>query len=111
MFRKDGTWKEFGVGRRQEDYTWLPFWLFCVFWALISYIISLIAVKVFTGGNGKAERILETSAETTELVPKFQQPRSTRIRRGSELPEGYYVLSKPVMPGQTPTYVYLGPEA
>ena len=28
----------------------------------------------------------------------------------TEKPEGYYVLSKPVKRGETPSYTYLGPD-
>jgi len=42
MFSKDGKWKEFGIGRSRERYTWMPFWLFAIIWAIISYTIVLI---------------------------------------------------------------------
>jgi hypothetical protein len=42
MFGKDGTWKEFGLGRNKEKYTWLPFWLFAIIWSIVSYIIILV---------------------------------------------------------------------
>ena len=42
MFTEEGVWKEFGIGRNPDRYTWLPFWLFAIVWALLSYIIMLI---------------------------------------------------------------------
>ena len=30
MFNKEGEWKEFGLGLNQEQYTWMPFWLFTI---------------------------------------------------------------------------------
>ena len=44
MFSVDGNWKEFGIGRFQERYTWMPFWLFAIIWAIISYTIVLVIV-------------------------------------------------------------------
>jgi hypothetical protein len=35
MFSADGTWKEFGVGGRGR--TLLPFWLFAILWAFLSF--------------------------------------------------------------------------
>ena len=36
MFNDDGTWKEFGY-QRSSRHTLLPFWLFVVAWAFVSY--------------------------------------------------------------------------
>lgn len=104
MFRKDGTWKEFGLGRNPDNYTWCPFWMFCVFWALVSYIISTIIVRITVGKKTNAVSSFDLEALQDEPIkPK-------RIRRGNELPEGYYVLSRPVRSGETPSYTYLGPD-
>jgi hypothetical protein len=102
MFTEEGVWKEFGIGRDSTRYTWLPFWLFCILWALISYILSLI---IFRFMKGPSVQLYE------EEVVEIAKPSKTRIRRGSTLPEGYYILTKPVRAGETPTYTYLGPEA
>lgn len=99
MFREDGTWKEFGIGRDPEVYTILPLWLFCILWALVSYTVSLVLFKLL---GGEASRPLVTLSE-----PK----RAPRMHRGSTLPEGYYVLVKGDKPGSPPTYAYLGEEA
>jgi hypothetical protein len=42
MFTKEGKWKEFGLGRSREQYTWMPFWLFAIGWAIIAYTILLV---------------------------------------------------------------------
>jgi hypothetical protein len=39
MFTSDGAWKEFGIGRNPEQFTWCPFWLFTLFWAILSFFI------------------------------------------------------------------------
>ena len=43
MFMSDGRWKQFST-RNTEDTTILPFWTFCVGWALISYLLSRMFV-------------------------------------------------------------------
>ena len=40
MFSKEGIWKEFGLGRANR--TWMPFWLFAIAWAILSYLIVLV---------------------------------------------------------------------
>ena len=47
MFMEDGTWKEFGIGRNPATHTWMPFWLFAVLWALISYILVTVGYAIF----------------------------------------------------------------
>ena len=42
MFTSDGGWKEFGIGRNPERFTWFPFWLFTLVWALISFFLVQI---------------------------------------------------------------------
>ena len=44
MFTPDGAWKEFGIGKNDERYTPCPFWLFCLSWAAISYILVILTV-------------------------------------------------------------------
>jgi hypothetical protein len=113
MFHPDnGTWKEFGLGRNPNNYTWCPFWLFCIFWALVSYIISTIAIRIALSGsrtNSVSSNFVSTS-DLQDLQNIQDVPRPRRIRRGNELPEGYYVLSKPIRAGETPSYTYLGPD-
>jgi len=46
MFREDGGWKEFGIGRNPDKYTWFPFWFFVIVWAIISYCIILILASI-----------------------------------------------------------------
>jgi hypothetical protein len=42
MFYPDGTWKEFGIGRNPDRYTWFPFWIFALVWAVVSYILIIM---------------------------------------------------------------------
>ena len=114
MFKKDGTWKEFGIGRNEETHTWCPFWLFCIFLALVSYIISIFIIRIFSKFIQWSEPVEAEGVLDYEMKPAEESrsvPSQKRIRRGSTLPQGYYVLAKPVKPGESPSYVYLGPEA
>jgi len=100
MFRDDGSWKEFGIGRDEKRYTWMPLWLFCILWALVSYILAILILRI----SGYHSTLVDTSNEK-EVLPK------RKVRRGSDLPEGYYVLLKSTKSGEPPTYVYLGEQA
>lgn len=46
MFREDGIWKEFGIGRNSDKYTWFPFWFFVIVWAIVSYCLILILASL-----------------------------------------------------------------
>jgi len=126
MFREDGSWKEFGIGKNTEQYTWCPFWLYCIFLALLCYVLAIIIIRLWSS----SERIKrgpqfvdyrpdrtdrpEYVEEYNQVLPEVSEEvavRKSRIRRGSTLPDGYYVLAKPVKSGESPSYVYLGPQA
>jgi hypothetical protein len=122
MFTKEGVWKEFGIGRNPATHTWLPFWLFAIMWAIVSYIISLILVRVFfssppsnscvnvTKRNKKPKNVVfeevddaiqgSEGSEGSESSPD-------QITRNS-LPTGYYVLNTTKPGNVEPNYVYLG---
>ena len=46
MFNENGQWKEFGM--ISIEHTIFPFWMFCIVWAVISYMISLLLVGEFS---------------------------------------------------------------
>ena len=90
MFSADGQWKEFGTMSTQH--TVFPFWLFCIVWAVVSYVLMLYIL----GGEARVVVPLTTSAalaaatsgiETTpeDLVPVL--PTKTKRRRRVEEPE------------------------
>ena len=98
MFTPDGHWKEFGIGQREDRYTPFPFWLFCLVWALICYILILLISLMFDKSNLSV--ITNNRNRVEEIVdgPK-------------ELAKGYYVLNKKASKiAGVPKYVYLGPE-
>ncbi len=122
MFMEDGTWKEFGIGRNPATHTWMPFWLFAVLWALISYIAVVVGYAIFGAKTDLAEgKDIDRSdvpsvrnkkgyssvtkvdvvdevfeAELEDLQKEISSKSRVRSRaRGKpmELPDGYYVLN------------------
>ena len=105
MFREDGRWKEFGIGRDPENFTYCPFWLFTILWAMISYIVILFM----------EEPNVQTQTQAlAQPLPLANVSRARNIGVANavqELVPGYYMLNE----GGTgrngvPRYVYLGPE-
>lgn len=121
MFAKDGSWKEFGLGRSKHKYTWMPFWLFAISWAIISYIIVLIVAST-TGLAGVSNNIdvpvQNNSIEPENISMKSMTPvlpdNMSRKRPTSmnDMKSGYYILdTNETMKRGIPKYIYLGPEA
>ena len=104
MFREDGRWKEFGIGRDQRHFTHVPFWLFAIIWAILSYVLVALLEDAFYGESD------------IEVSPRINaRSRKTNANNQStgpkELIPGYYMLNE----GATgrngvPRYVYLGPD-
>jgi hypothetical protein len=108
MFSKDGKWKEFGIGRSRERYTWMPFWLFAIIWAIISYTIVLIIADRTNATNATNESMNDTEDNMDELVYKQN---SSKLSNKS-IKKGYYILNtNETMKNGQPKYIYLGPEA
>lgn len=108
MFRPDGTWKEFGIGRNPKNYTPLPLWLYSIVAAVMSYFVVLLISQV-AGSAGAAARnsrrnMINIDEElVTNISPKDVSP---------ELTPGYYVLNKAASRvAGIPKYVYIGKEA
>jgi len=111
MFSADGNWKEFGLGRGREKYTWMPFWLFAITWAIVSYIIVLVIASAagYVGTNVPTESVKPIepveSVESVEPVEPVESIKS--ISKKSKKP-GYYILNTE---NGSPKYIYLGPIA
>jgi hypothetical protein len=129
MFSEDGTWKEFGIGRNVKTHTWMPFWLFAVLWALISYILVSIFMALFgmnkikSGVTNKSEvsqpveqSTIEVIDEVVDVSPEdletasIVKPKRSRMRSGKTMADGYYMLNRRAteLSGGIPKYVYLG---
>ena len=121
MFTEAGNWKEFGIGRNPATHTWMPFWLFAVLWALVSYTLVTILFALQSSKSSKSSSSANQSSlnvvnDTLEIEPEELSPpvptRRSRRSRGTptELPDGYYVLNTAATEaaGGVPKYVYLG---
>jgi hypothetical protein len=113
MFSADGNWKEFGIGRARERYTWMPFWLFAIIWAIISYTIVLVIV-----GN-RQENTTNTNLFNRRSSPtSLKEAMNYEVMDGEDMEpaakpfrKGYYIMNVNTKNGGTPQYIYLGPRA
>lgn len=114
MFTPEGAWKEFGIGQREDRYTPFPFWMFCLVWAILSYVAVISLAPVISGiqmsGKELGDDVLEGAEDTAYEV--FAPMRSAgRNNSPKTLPKGYYVLNKKATKlSGMPKYVYLGAE-
>lgn len=105
MFTKEGTWKEFGIGRDRYKYTWMPFWLFTIMWAILSYII----VISFTNTSITTPSV---SVPNMSVSESLTTQRSVRSTAPINLQPGYYILDVEESAKKGfPKYIFLGPEA
>jgi hypothetical protein len=120
MFTPDGVWKEFGIGKNESRYTPFTFWLFCLVWALLSYIIVLLIAPLFERSdqpvvnvnrrNKRNVRFMNDSDlvfdDEIESEPaEYSEPAES----SQKLPKGYYVLNRKASKiAGVPKYVYLG---
>jgi len=110
MFSNDGNWKEFGLGRNKNKYTWMPFWLFAIMWAIISYIIVLVIASAFGSVTNKTELVVPTESIEPENVS--MKPITSNKKKSNDMKPGYYILdTNETMKKGIPKYIYLGPEA
>jgi len=116
MFKKDGSWKEFGT--LSDEHSIFPFWLFCIVWAIVSYLITLLLVGEYTT---PAEAVIVTSASVAPLMQDSPEdlveplPLKTKKRRtniiNKSFEEGYRMLNENASKETgTPQYLYVGDE-
>ena len=111
MFTREGNWKEFGLGRRSDRYTWMPFWMFTILWAILSYTIVLVCCGP-SGSEGSVASVavpelMPANVSTKSLAPSVKKkPASVQ-----EMKPGYYILdTNETIKHGIPKYVFLGPE-
>ena len=123
MFGSGGDWKEFGIGRGDQR-TVVPFWLFAIFWAFISYGVALVIMSNFANLASPESQMAvpmtmqaPTPSMTFQAPPiqappiqpaNFIKPVSSSIGVPNSSP-GYYVLQNTNNTG-LPQYVYYGTE-
>lgn len=104
MFTPDGIWKEFGIGRNPETHTWMPFWLFCILWALLSYLLTVILAD-----SGLLPGLWVSHVEVEAPAGRIKQA-SNSVNKGPKA--GYYMLNTEGSGIEgVPKYIYLGPAA
>jgi hypothetical protein len=114
MFHKDGRWKEFGL----EEGTMFPFWLFCIIWAIVSYVLARFIVGEAVVPLASAIMAAPMVNESVEEIPTLNQALGSRNRRNKPsgpatetMKPGYYRLNASALEKTgVPRYVYVGPE-
>ena len=104
MFTDSGVWKEFGIGRNPATYTWMPFWLFCILWAVLSYLLCVILADA-----GVLPGLWVSHVEVEAPVPPkgSSGPKTSRTAA-----PGYYMLNTEGSGiSGVPKYIYIGPAA
>jgi hypothetical protein len=106
MFTKEGTWKEFGIGRDKHRYTWMPFWLFTIIWAILSYLI-VISLTDYSDTSSSIASVPNMSISDSLTTQK-----SVRSTAPINLQSGYYIFDAEESAKKGfPKYIFLGPEA
>jgi len=104
MFREDGRWKEFGIGRDPKNFTYIPFWLFAIIWAILSYVLIALLEETLLGEPSYQEEVPVSRNRNRSLNKRNNSP-------NIELTPGYYMLNESSTGRNgVPRYVYLGPE-
>jgi hypothetical protein len=130
MFNENGTWKEFGY-KRDSRHTMVPFWLFAIVWAILSYAIATAIAWSYNSSTATAAAAgaayynsnmgswssgPEDYEEEGDMEEEEIHPVSQPVKRGRGRPRktetaqprtGYYVL-EPQTEGGLRRYVYYG---
>ena len=117
MFHPGGTWKEFSLNP-DPNHTNMPFWLFSILWAFLSYLIaSFIQRMMVTVPTSEIEAADFEPIDLPEPVelPETEMPNLTEAEPVSKnmglnkTRNGYYVLNtQKYSRNQVPMYVYYG---
>ena len=123
MFTAKGAWKEFGIGRNPELYTWMPFWLFAILSAILSYLfVLLIAGTGSLPGVDVVNEVVVTEPAVASQMMASRRGRALSVdgvapdvarapTAKGEMKAGYYVLDAiETAKKGVPKYIYLGPE-
>jgi hypothetical protein len=114
MFHPGGTWKEFSLNP-DPNHTYMPFWLFSILWALLSYLIATFlqrrGVSTEEVTDFEPIEVDETSAPApVSSEPDFAEAEPISKNMGlNKTRNGYYVLNtQKYSRNQVPMYVYYG---
>lgn len=73
MFNDDGTWKEFGY-QRSSRHTLLPFWLFVVAWAFVSYAVAASLSWTFNSwvsSSSRSAAMASMASASASALPSY----------------------------------------
>jgi hypothetical protein len=114
MFHPGGTWKEFSLNP-DPNHTYMPFWLFSILWALLSYLIATFLQRRGVGASETTDfvqiEVDEAPAPVfSEPEPEFAEAEPVSKNMGlNKTRNGYYVLNtQKYSRNQVPMYVYYG---
>jgi hypothetical protein len=134
MFHPGGTWKEFSLNP-DPNHTWMPFWLFSVLWAFISYLVATgiqrFLLSAGSNANVNGDMDADINADVDADVGDMDMPEVevAPVRNRSRKPvnldvdvepvsknmglntskNGFYVLNtKKYNSNHVPTYIYYG---
>ena len=72
MFNEDGTWKEFGY-QRSPRHTLLPFWLFVIIWAFLSYSFAAAAIWLFARPTLASSALASSALASSALASSYDE--------------------------------------
>lgn len=105
MFHHDGRWKEFGING--VDTTYVPFWLFCILWAVIAYTI----VRLLHSDSDDSKVAVKNDSEPLSPLPVPQAEPAQMQENSSQGKPGYYKLDETMLKDKgVPRYIYVGEE-
>jgi len=109
MFHENGQWKDFGVNN--TDTTMFPIWMFCIVWAVVSYLI----ISVVYPYNTLGAKATVLAASLTSQLPEAVTPTRTNTNAATPITEnskpGYYKLDESITKKRgVPRYIYVGEE-
>jgi hypothetical protein len=103
MFHHDGRWKEFGINGL--DTTYVPFWLFCILWAVIAYAI----VRLLHSDSDDSKVAVKNDAEPLSPLPVPKAEPAQMQENSSQGKPGYYKLDETMLKDKgVPRYIYVG---
>jgi hypothetical protein len=103
MFHHDGRWKEFGING--VDTTYVPFWLFCILWAVIAYAI----VRLLHSDSDDSKVAVKNDAEPLSPLPVPKAEPAQMQENSSQGKPGYYKLDESMLKDKgVPRYIYVG---
>jgi hypothetical protein len=126
MFHPGGTWKEFSLNP-DPNHTWMPFWLFSILWAFVSYLVAAALQRLLLSSSDKVDISEDGDGDgdgnDIEEIPVVKSRRSVRPQVEMEIEaepvsktmglntskNGFYVLNtQKYNTNHVPSYVYYG---